>query len=87
MTLQEFIDALNAAGWVARNDAQHENVAKLFAELCLHGLKIQFPNAQCVGHGTPCTDDTVVGKSHFAPLLARESRFDQTGGSTKNETL
>ena len=44
MTLQEFIDALNKAGWVARNDAQHEKVTQLFMELCLHGLKIQFPN-------------------------------------------
>ena len=24
--------------------------------------QLSLPNAQCVGHGTPCTDDTVVGQ-------------------------
>ena len=33
MELQEFIDSLYAAGWKAPNDAQHERIKKVYAEI------------------------------------------------------
>ena len=44
MTFEEFIEALNKAGWVARNDAQHKHVRELWDDLCFKGLNIPMPN-------------------------------------------
>jgi hypothetical protein len=35
MRFQEFIDKLYGAGWIPRNDAQHDNALKLWEELLI----------------------------------------------------
>ncbi len=42
MTFVEFVEKLKRAGWVARNDAQHEHIRELWDELCFKGMTVPY---------------------------------------------
>lgn len=48
MTFDEFTDALLEAGWVSRNDAQYENIRKLWDTMCLDGIKNEMSESKPV---------------------------------------
>jgi len=40
MTFDEFVEALQKAGWYERNDVQHAHIRELWVELCFKGMII-----------------------------------------------
>lgn len=64
MELQEFIDMLYAAGWKAPNDAQHERIKKVYAEivaLTQRVKQLETANAKYNGSGVAEKEGDVMG--------------------------